>query len=433
MTPSLLRLIELSRIIAFISVLSLCISSTSVFAQNQFIATKHEQQVQEIESSIASINATIQARNVDLHDIALKKNSLQEEIADKEASINQLNENITQAKLVEAQLTQQIEENEKKRDELYQQMELLIPELQKESKKTGIQTVLESENIAELMRRMFGLSSFQVELENIDARLEQLNKELAESKRQQEEVRTALENSAFLLRSEQDGLKLLLEQTQGEEARYQQLISGLQSQRQQQQAEIEQLEVAYQAELDRIAAEQAAAAARANAGNTSGGSGSSGSGNSGSSGGSVVVGNCSFEDARDIGVRLQIPATGFYSQPFHCGHDGLDIANARGTPILAAYGGVVAAKGFHGGGFGNFIAIRHQGAISFTTLYAHMDTPSPLSVGSAVGQGAQIGTMGTTGYSTGYHLHFMVISGNSLSCNPQWGGGSYCFNPTRFF
>jgi murein DD-endopeptidase MepM/ murein hydrolase activator NlpD len=316
-------------------------------------------------------------------------------------------------------------------------MEQLIPKIQEESRRTPIQTILESKNIVETWRKLNGLSNIQVELDTIDKRLEQLNRELEESKQQQEEVRAALENSLFLLKSQQDGLQLLLEQTQGEEARYQELITDLEIQRRQQVAESEQLDAQYQADLARIAAEQAAAAQQNSSnGSSTGNSGGSGNSSGGGSSAPIIRGNCRFEDGRSLGVTLSRPTTGYISDNFGCpsktgrSHDGYDIANAQGTPIVAAYGGVVERKGFEGGGFGNYIFIRHSaGSGTFYTLYAHMIAPSPLSVGSAVGQGSQIGSMGSTGWSTGPHLHFMIISdtyAGSLGCVY---GTTLCYNP----
>jgi murein DD-endopeptidase MepM/ murein hydrolase activator NlpD len=409
-------------------------SSIEVRPQIDYITTQHEQEKAEIQSSINNINSVLQERGAALVSITERKNTLQAEIQAREQNIQELNDTITEAKLAEAQLQDQIEKNETKRDELYAQMELLIPEIQKESRKTGLQTIIESKNVGDLMRRLFGLSSFQVELENIDQELEQINKTLEENRRQQEEVRLALENSVFLLRSEQDGLQILLEETQGEEAQYQALIADLNAQRQAQEAEVAQLEAQYQADIARIQAEQAAAAAAAAANNSNNSGSSSSGGGSGST--PVVPGNCPFEDGRNLGVVLGSPTTGFISDNFGCPswtgrwHDGYDIANALGTPITASYGGVVERKGFEAGGFGHYVFLRHStGSVTFYTLYAHMNVASPIGVGSVVGQGAQIGTMGSTGWSTGPHLHYMILSDSysgSLGCVY---GGAKCFNP----
>jgi murein DD-endopeptidase MepM/ murein hydrolase activator NlpD len=83
-------------------------------------------------------------------------------------------------------------------------------------------------------------------------------------------------------------------------------------------------------------------------------------------------------------------------------HAGIDIANGQGTPIRAAKGGTVILAGWNGG-YGNCIVIDHGGG--FSTLYGHM-TRLRASDGQRVSQGDLIGDMGSTGNSTGSHLHF---------------------------
>jgi len=83
-------------------------------------------------------------------------------------------------------------------------------------------------------------------------------------------------------------------------------------------------------------------------------------------------------------------------------HAGIDIANGIGTPIRAAKAGTVILAGWNGG-YGNCIVIDHGGG--FSTLYGHM-TRLRTSEGQRVSQGDLIGDMGSTGNSTGSHLHF---------------------------
>jgi len=86
-------------------------------------------------------------------------------------------------------------------------------------------------------------------------------------------------------------------------------------------------------------------------------------------------------------------------------HRGSDIANSVGTPIVAAGEGVVSRAQFHSS-YGNHIMITHViNGQTYTTLYAHMSSLS-VSAGQHVSKGQLIGKMGSTGSSTGSHLHF---------------------------
>ncbi|GEL76519.1 murein hydrolase activator EnvC family protein [Tenuibacillus multivorans] len=100
-------------------------------------------------------------------------------------------------------------------------------------------------------------------------------------------------------------------------------------------------------------------------------------------------------------------------------HNGLDIANSRGTSISAAAPGVVykvynwCARGDMscGGGFGNAVFITHYiDGKQYDTVYAHLSSVT-VSEGQSVSAGQQIGKMGSTGSSTGDHLHFEVHPG----------------------
>ncbi len=95
-------------------------------------------------------------------------------------------------------------------------------------------------------------------------------------------------------------------------------------------------------------------------------------------------------------------------------HGGIDFGG--GGPIVAAQSGTVVFAGYHSS-WGYYVKIDHGNGLQ--TLYAHMVSGSLLvSPGQQVSQGQQIGTMGTTGSSTGVHLHFEVYV-NGSRVNPS--------------
>jgi murein DD-endopeptidase MepM/ murein hydrolase activator NlpD len=96
------------------------------------------------------------------------------------------------------------------------------------------------------------------------------------------------------------------------------------------------------------------------------------------------------------------------------GHAGLDIAAPAGTPVLAAFEGKVVRSGW-GDAYGNLVVIEHAGG--YETWYGHLDTLG-VSEGQVVSHGARVGTVGSTGYSTGPHLHFELRLNHELR-NPM--------------
>lgn len=114
-------------------------------------------------------------------------------------------------------------------------------------------------------------------------------------------------------------------------------------------------------------------------------------------------------------VTTEFGADQWVNGVFSSGHKGIDIAIAGGTPIYAAHNGTVAATTGHWS-YGNVVMIDNGDGIS--TLYAHMQSAAIVSVGQTVTQGQVIGYVGSTGNSSGNHLHFEVRV-NGVRQNPR--------------
>jgi murein DD-endopeptidase MepM/ murein hydrolase activator NlpD len=97
-------------------------------------------------------------------------------------------------------------------------------------------------------------------------------------------------------------------------------------------------------------------------------------------------------------------------------HKGVDFAAPTGTPIFAAADGVVTDAGWTDGGYGNIVELRHSdGSV---TLYAHTNKVY-VSKGQSVNKGQAIAEVGTTGRSTGPHLHFEVQPDGKTAVDPM--------------
>jgi len=121
---------------------------------------------------------------------------------------------------------------------------------------------------------------------------------------------------------------------------------------------------------------------------------------------------------------LTWPVTGPITQPFGVPelgvgspHTGIDIGVSLGTPVRAAAAGVVSfAGGDPTSGYGYYVVLDHGQGVS--TLYAHLALPPFLRLGAYLPQNGLIGLSGTTGFSTGPHVHFEVRL-NGVPLDPQ--------------
>lgn len=107
------------------------------------------------------------------------------------------------------------------------------------------------------------------------------------------------------------------------------------------------------------------------------------------------------------------PVDGVITQYFTRRHNGLDIAINAGTPIHAADSGEVIWAGWRTDGLGYCVMVDHQNGL--TTVYGHMIRQPPVYVGQYLKRGQVIGYIGSTGHSTGPHVHFMIKHGGGDS------------------
>lgn len=143
---------------------------------------------------------------------------------------------------------------------------------------------------------------------------------------------------------------------------------------------------------------------------------------SGVNGGAVRVtggaGSCGLVTVHTGGRSVFSPPMSNYTffQDFYPGiHNGVDLAADIGTPVYAADSGTVVFAGWHSGGYGNLVVIDHGNG--FQTYYGHLSRIS-VRCAAGVGAGQVIGAVGTTGNSTGPHLHF-EIQQNGVPTSPH--------------
>lgn len=220
-----------------------------------------------------------------------------------------------------------------------------------------------------------------------------------------ENTRSQLEELKAQLKAEQEELEKDIEEAI-------QIILNLENDLENRQAEYDAImaaEDAANATIDKLVAElEAQRAAEAAAAAAAAGGGSGGGGSANASGSFLwPVASYVYVSSR-FGLRVH-PITGEKKS-----HTGIDIASNQGTAVYASDGGSVTLAGWNGG-YGNCIMIDHGNG--YVTLYGHLSSIS-VSVGQTVSQGDTIGAVGSTGNSTGPHLHFEVLK-NGTRIDPE--------------
>jgi murein DD-endopeptidase MepM/ murein hydrolase activator NlpD len=109
------------------------------------------------------------------------------------------------------------------------------------------------------------------------------------------------------------------------------------------------------------------------------------------------------------GDTLIWPAAGPLSTNFSPTHRGLDVVANQGTPVKAALSGRVVGAAESDGPYGWYVMLEHGG--TFSTVYAHL-SKIRVKVGDAIQKGQIVGEVGSTGLSTGAHLHFELRQSN---------------------
>ncbi len=382
-----------------------------------------------LSSRAGNIKSQLDSVGGDYHNVASQKDTLEAQQRQVQNEItlttNLMKETDTLISDLNTQIQFNLNEIEKYKAELYD----ITMEMQKQQQVSPLQSLISSNNLGEAISNIFILSSTQNKLDETKQNLETSNQNLQEDVKTQEELKEQLDATKILNENKKAELDKLISEFAGREAEYANQIAALKAEDAKLQAEADR--------LDREWAEAQAAAARRRQ-PPAGGGGTGGGGGSGGGGGYVPTpGICRFEDGGNPGIPsgyFMIPVSGSYSRGFNClSHDAIDWSAPNGSAIVAAAPGEVVRKGYEGGGYGHFVVLKHtlSNGNRVYTLYAHMNSPSP--AGGFVGKGQRIGSVGTTGNSTGYHLHFMIISqsyeATGLGC--RWGA-SKCYNPARF-
>ena len=390
---------------------------SAVFGSRTYAATSKEIQaeIDDLNSQKSSIQTRMNEIQAEIDSLAYEKANVLEkkQILDEKNTLAQQELDVIQEQIdiIDGLITNMQQDLEDARaEEEYQRERWLtrVRAMEENSNLSYLEVLFDATSFSDLLTRMDLVS----EVMEYDANLEadyvsaRENVELLESQAEElyalnEDNKAELELKKAQLEADIDAACQLIVEMENDIESYNEVLE----QERQTEADVEALIVKKEGELQeakqaeeaaRLAAEAAAAAAR----QAAGGIAAPVIPNYASAGTWMMWPSYTRYITSGYGMRVN-PVSGIYKL-----HSGVDIGCAYGTSIWSAAGGTVILAGWNGG-YGNCVMVNHGNG--YTTLYGHMSSIA-VSVGQSVSMGSTLGYVGSTGNSTGPHLHFEVRS-----------------------
>ena len=389
-------------------------------------ATAQAASSSEIKKQITQVQSQYEENENDLLDLIARKNVLDQEIGLLSTQITKTNTQITYYSTLIADKQDELTAARERLEELNEAYKGRIRTVEENGEISYWEVVFKANSLFDLLdrlnivseiaasdqRRLQELREAAQEVETAQLALEQEKQDLEQTKRELDESQAELdakkEASNELLQqllSRADELEAMREDLESQEAAFLEEIAALEK----------AYTAAKEAEWQAYLATMTVATTQPTTGSDSTGSsgGSSGTGSGGSGSGTVSTGAswivpCSYTYLSSPFGYRESPTTGASTY-----HQGVDLAAPAGTPIYASRGGTVTVASYSSSA-GYYVSINHLDG--FSSIYMHM-TNYVVSSGQSVAQGQLIGYVGSTGISTGNHLHF-GISYNGVYVNP---------------
>ena len=367
----------------------------------------------ELQAQIEDLKEQYEENENEIADIVARKNIIDQEIGLLHAQITNITEQISNFSVLVADKKDELDNAQSRFEQMNEDCKVRIRAMEEEGsltywevlfKATSFSNLLDRLNMVEEiassdMRRLQELSdaadAVEVSRQELALEKEELDAskaELDETQAQLDEKRQEADELIQELLSHAEELAELQEQKEKED---EELM-----------AQIAEMEQAYNRAKEEEWLAYIATATTAAPATQPGGSGgtdsssSSGGGNT-SSGSSGWIRPCNY-------VKVTSPY-GFRQQPTAGAsrfHQGIDLGAGAGTTIVASRAGTVTSAGYSNS-LGWYVTINHGDG--FSSMYGHMQGPAYVSSGSYVSQGQSIGGVGSTGISTGNHLHFSIL------------------------
>jgi len=422
---SKLKLTTISLLLAGLFLSGSFLYVSAQFSNQEDIDGVYNEKKNQIETKIQDISKNIDGIAAQYNDNKKQQTNLSAQVVNIKTEINTTNNLITDTRVVISQLDKQLQENENQKEDLNRTIKDILKQIQIKNLVSPIEIVFSGADLGAVLAQIYTLSSLQDRLTDKKEELSKINQKLQDNRKQNQQIKEQLEKTRGLLKSRQNSLDSLLLQTNSQDSKYKELLDSIAQQKKELEGQLQGISGEYLSEIKDL---QDSEKQKQN-----------------------YTINCKFE----AGEKLEVPngfftrpTTGYLTQDFNCGHDGVDIANSLGTEIYSVADGEVVrvapvSDGCVGlgcnGGFGNFVVVRHtlpSGQKVFS-LYGHMQRQTGKRIGENVKKGDVIGSIGCTGYTKPYpcgvHLHFMLLSDTfEISGAGCRLGSSTCYNPLKF-
>lgn len=343
----------------------------------------------EIQAEINAIQRKYDANANEIQQLVEQKNAIDQEIALLNAQIENLNQQITAYGVLIADAQDEMEISQFVLNGLNEKHKLRIRAMEEEGTVSYWEVIFEASSFTDMLDRINMMQEIaasdqarleemrqaaqqiqdaQTQMEQGKAELEASNAELMASQQSMEEKRTESDGILRELAKKQDEFQAMLDESESLQDDLMREIA----------AKEKELKTAkYEEKLAALAAAGGAPASNAK----------------------WITPVSGYTLTSPYGMRLH-PVLGYNRM-----HNGIDLACAQGTPIYATRAGTVTTASYQAGGAGYYVSINHLDG--FASIYMHM-THFVVSAGQSVSQGQLIGYVGSTGISTGPHLHFGI-------------------------